>query len=95
MIVRKAPKAHAAVLGGTQSLHTDALDEAYALPTSEAALLAVRTQQAIAGETSVTQTVNPSGGSYYVERLTDELEAGCWGEIDKIDPLGRMVTATE
>jgi len=94
-IVRTALQALAAVLGGTQSLHTNALDEAYALPTSEAALLALRTQQVIAGETGVTQTVDPFGGSYYVERLTDELEAACWQEIDKIDSLGGMVAAVE
>ena len=85
-IVRTALQALAAVLGGTQSLHTNALDEAYALPTSEAALLALRTQQVIAGETGVTQTVDPFGGSYFVERLTDELEAACW-EGDRQDRL--------
>ena len=94
-IVRTALQALAAVLGGTQSLHTNALDEAYALPTSEAALLALRTQQVIAGETGVTQTVDPFGGSYFVERLTDELEAACWKEIGKIDSLGGMVAAVE
>ena len=94
-IVRTALQALAAVLGGTQSLHTNALDEAYALPTAEAALLALRTQQVIAGETGVTQTVDPFGGSYYVERLTDELEAACWQEIDKINSLGGMVAAVE
>ena len=81
-------QALAAVLGGTQSLHTNALDEAYALPTSDAALLALRTQQVIAGETGVTQTVDPFGGSYYVEGLTDELEAACWKEIETLDSLG-------
>ena len=94
-IVRTALQALAAVLGGTQSLHTNALDEAYALPTSEAALLALRTQQVIAGETGVTQTVDPFGGSYFVERLTDELEAACWEELGKIDSLGGMVAAVE
>ena len=94
-IVRTALQALAAVLGGTQSLHTNALDEAYALPTSEAALLALRTQQVIAGETGVTQTVDPFGGSYYVEELTDELEAACIAELGKIDSLGGMVAAVE
>ena len=94
-IVRTALQAMAAVLGGTQSLHTNALDEAYALPTSEAALLALRTQQVIAGETGVTETVDPFGGSYYVERLTDELEARCWRELEIIDSIGGMVAAVE
>lgn len=94
-LVRTALQALAAVIGGTQSLHTNALDEAYALPTSEAALLALRTQQVIASETGVTETVDPFGGSYYVERLTDELEARCWEELDKIDAMGGMVAAVE
>ena len=94
-LVRTALQALAAVLGGTQSLHTNALDEAYALPTSEAALLALRTQQVIAGETGVTQTVDPFGGSYYVEGLTDALEAACWKEIETLDSLGGMVAAVE
>ena len=94
-LVRTALQALAAVLGGTQSLHTNALDEAYALPTSEAALLALRTQQVIASETGVTDTVDPFGGSYYVERLTDELEARCWEELETIDGMGGMVAAVE
>ena len=94
-LVRTALQAMAAVLGGTQSLHTNALDEAYALPTSEAALLALRTQQVIASETGVTATVDPFGGSYYLERLTDELEERCWAEIEAIDSLGGMVAAVE
>ena len=94
-LVRTALQALAAVMGGTQSLHTNALDEAYALPTSEAALLALRTQQVIAHETGVTETVDPFGGSYHVERLTDELEAACWQELEAIDAMGGMVAAVE
>jgi methylmalonyl-CoA mutase N-terminal domain/subunit len=94
-LVRTALQAMAAVLGGTQSLHTNALDEAYALPTSEAALLALRTQQVIASETGVTRTVDPFGGSYYLERLTEQLESRCWEELEKIDAMGGMVAAVE
>ena len=94
-LVRTALQAMAAVIGGTQSLHTNALDEAYALPTAEAALLALRTQQVIASETGVTGTVDPFGGSYYVESLTDRLESICWAEIEKIDAMGGMVAAVE
>ncbi len=94
-MVRTGLQALAAVLGGTQSLHTNSLDEAYALPTSEAALLALRTQQVIASETSVTETVDPFGGSYFLEHLTDELEAHCWRELASIDELGGMVAAVE
>ena len=94
-LVRTALQALAAVLGGTQSLHTNALDEAYALPTSEAALLALRTQQVIAAETGVTKTVDPAGGSYYVEHLTDEVERRCWEELERIDAMGGMVAAVE
>lgn len=94
-LVRTALQALAAVLGGTQSLHTNALDEAYALPTSEAALLALRTQQVIATETGVTETADPFGGSYFLERITDDLEARCWEELDKIDAMGGMVAAVE
>ncbi len=94
-LVRMALQALSAVLGGTQSLHTNALDEAYALPTSEAALLALRTQQVIAHETGVTETVDPFGGSYHVERLTNELEQRCWRELEMIDSMGGMVGAVE
>ena len=94
-LVRTALQAMAAVLGGTQSLHTNALDEAYALPTSEAALLALRTQQVIATETGVTKTVDPFGGSYFVESLTDRLEERCWEELHRIEALGGMVAAVE
>ena len=94
-LVRTALQAMAAVLGGTQSLHTNALDEAHALPTSEAALLALRTQQVIAAETGVTETVDPFGGSYYLERLTDQIESSCREELDRIDAMGGMVEAVE
>ncbi len=94
-LVRTAVQAMAAVLGGTQSLHTNSLDEAYALPTEEAALLALRTQQVIAHETGVTDVVDPFGGSYFVERLTLDMEKKCFEEFDKIDVLGGMVAAVE
>jgi methylmalonyl-CoA mutase, N-terminal domain len=85
----------AAVLGGTQSLHTNSLDEAWALPTEFAATLALRTQQIIAHETGVTNTVDPFGGSYFVEALTNEVERGAWDYIEKIDAMGGMVAAIE
>jgi methylmalonyl-CoA mutase N-terminal domain/subunit len=94
-LVRTAVQAMAAVLGGTQSLHTNALDEAYALPTEAAALLALRTQQVIAHETGVTETVDPFAGSYFIERLTLDLEKRCFEEFEKIDVMGGMVTAVE
>jgi methylmalonyl-CoA mutase N-terminal domain/subunit len=94
-LVRTAVQAMAAVLGGTQSLHTNALDEAYALPTEEAAVLALRTQQVIAHETGVTATVDPFGGSYYLERLTLDLEKRCFEEFEEIDAMGGMVAAVE
>ena len=94
-LVRTAVQAMAAVLGGTQSLHTNSLDEAYALPTQEAALLALRTQQVIAYETGVTDVVDPFGGSYFVERLTLDMEKGCFEEFEKIDAMGGMVAAIE
>jgi methylmalonyl-CoA mutase N-terminal domain/subunit len=81
------------VLGGTQSLHTDAYDEALAVPTAEAALLALRQQQVIAEETGVTGTVDPLGGSWFVESLTDEVERQVWTYIDEIDRRGGMVAA--
>src|SRR5207244_12030559 len=77
-IARVAIQAMAAVLGGTQSLHTDAYDEALALPTEQAAGIALRTQQIIAYETGVTQTVDPLGGSYFLEALTLQMEQGAW-----------------
>ena len=94
-VVRTALQALAAVLGGTQSLHTNSLDEALALPTEFAATLALRTQQIIAHETGVTNTVDPLGGSYFLETLTDEVEQGAWDYIRKIDGLGGMVAAIE
>ncbi len=94
-LVRTAVQAMAGVLGGTQSLHTDSLDEALALPSEEAALLALRTQQVIAHETGVTETVDPFGGSYFLERLTLDLEKECFEAFDKIDALGGMVAAVE
>src|ERR1700747_823420 len=94
-VVRTALQALAAVLGGTQSLHTNSLDEAWALPTEFAATIALRTQQIIAHETGVTNTVDPLGGSYFVEALTNEVEAGAWNYIEKIDALGGMVAAIE
>jgi methylmalonyl-CoA mutase N-terminal domain/subunit len=94
-VVRTALQALSAVLGGTQSLHTNSLDEAWALPTEFAATIALRTQQIIAYETGVTNTVDPLGGSYFVEALTNEVEAGAWDYIRKIDSMGGMVAAIE
>ncbi|GAB6155121.1 methylmalonyl-CoA mutase family protein [Desulfosporosinus burensis] len=94
-IMRVAFQALSAVLGGTQSLHTNAWDEALALPSQESALLALRTQQAIAYETGVPDTVDPLGGSYCVETLTDNLEQAVWAYLDKIDELGGAVRAIE
>jgi methylmalonyl-CoA mutase N-terminal domain/subunit len=94
-VVRTALQALAAVLGGTNSLHTNSLDEAWALPTEFAATLALRTQQIIAHESGVTNTADPLGGSYFVETLTNEIERGGWDYIEKIDSLGGMVAAIE
>ncbi|MHB1405674.1 MAG: acyl-CoA mutase large subunit family protein [Desulfitobacteriaceae bacterium] len=94
-IMRVAFQALSAVLGGTQSLHTNAWDEALALPTQESALLALRTQQVIGYETGVTDTVDPLGGSYFLEKLTDEIEEGVWAYLNKIDELGGAVRAIE
>jgi methylmalonyl-CoA mutase N-terminal domain/subunit len=94
-IARVAIQALAGVLGGTQSLHTDSYDEAHALPTDEAALLALRTQQIIAEETGVPNTVDPLGGSYYVESLTEKMIEGCMNYFEKIDGFGGMVEAVE
>jgi methylmalonyl-CoA mutase, N-terminal domain len=94
-VVRTAIQALAAVMGGTQSLHTNSLDEAWALPTEFAATVALRTQQIIAHESGVTNTVDPLGGSYFVEALTNEVERGAWDYIERIDALGGMVAAIE
>jgi methylmalonyl-CoA mutase N-terminal domain/subunit len=94
-VVRTALQALSAVLGGTQSLHTNSLDEAWALPTQFAATVALRTQQIIAHESGVTATADPLGGSYFVEALTNEVEAGAMDYIRKIDALGGMVQAIE
>ncbi len=83
------------MLGGTNSLHTNSLDEALALPTAEAATLALRTQQILAHETGVTATVDPLGGSYFVERLTRDMEEEAQGVFDQIDRMGGMVAAIE
>ena len=94
-VVRTTVQALAAVLGGVQSLHTNALDEALALPTEEAATLALRTQQIIAFETGITEVSDPLGGSYAVERLTSDLEAEAEAYIARIDAMGGMVQAIE
>src|ERR1041384_3546743 len=94
-IVRVAIQALAGVLGGTQSLHTDAYDEALALPTDRAALIALRTQQIIAEETGVVNTVDPLGGSYYLEALTEKMEQTALEYFRKIDAMGGMVAAIE
>ena len=94
-VVRVSLQALAAVLGGTQSLHTNSLDEAMALPTEESARLALRTQQVIASESNVSQTVDPLGGSFFVEALTDELEKRTWEYLDNIEKLGGTVSCIE
>ena len=92
-IVRTATEALSAVLGGTQSLHTNSYDEALALPAEDAVRLALRTQQIIAHETGVTNTIDPLGGSYFIESLTDRMEEAAYAEFRKIDQLGGMVEA--
>src|SRR6266542_1151989 len=92
-LTRVATQALAAVLGGAQPLHTDAYDEAWAVPSADAALLALRQQQVIAAETGVTNTVDPLGGSWFVESLTNEVERQAWAYIDEIDRRGGMVKA--
>ncbi|HEX3278129.1 MAG TPA: methylmalonyl-CoA mutase family protein [Thermoleophilaceae bacterium] len=92
-VVRTAIEGLSAVLGGTQSLHTNSFDEALALPTEEAVRVALRTQQIIAHETGVTNTIDPLGGSYFVEALTDRIEEAAYAYFDKIDQLGGMVEA--
>src|SRR6185436_7603989 len=94
-LVRTAVQALAAVLGGAQSLHTNALDEALALPTEDAALLALRTQQILAHETGLAEMVDPLGGSYCIERLTADLETEARRQFEVIDAMGGMVAAIE
>jgi methylmalonyl-CoA mutase N-terminal domain/subunit len=94
-VVRTTIQALAAVLGGTQSLHTNSLDEAWALPTEEAVTIALRTQQVIAHESGITNTVDPLAGSYFVEALTSATERACYEYFDRIDALGGMVAAVE
>ena len=94
-VIRTAYEALAAVLGGTQSLHTNSLDETYAIPTEEAATIALRTQQILAEETGVTNTIDPLAGSYFVEALTRQIEEQAWEYIRKIDEMGGMVAAIE
>jgi methylmalonyl-CoA mutase, N-terminal domain len=94
-LIRTAIEALAAVLGGTQSLHTNSFDEALALPTEHAARLALRTQQVIAHETGVVNTIDPLGGSYYLEHLTSELERQAYDYFDRIEKLGGVISAIE
>jgi methylmalonyl-CoA mutase N-terminal domain/subunit len=94
-VVRTTIQALSAVLGGAQSLHTNSRDEALALPTEEAARLALRTQQIIAYEAGVTETPDPLAGSYYVESLTNELEAAAWAYLDEIESIGGTLAAIE
>ena len=94
-IVRVTMQALAAVLGGTQSLHTNGMDEALALPTEKAVEIALRTQQIIAHESGVADTVDPLGGSYYVEALTDEIEERAQNYIERIDEIGGALAAVE
>jgi methylmalonyl-CoA mutase N-terminal domain/subunit len=94
-VVRTTIQALAAVLGGAQSLHTNSLDETLALPSEHSARVALRTQQIIAHETGVANTVDPFGGSWYLERLTRDLEDGCWEYFRKLDAMGGMVAAIE
>ena len=93
--MRTAIQALAAVLGGTQSLHTNSLDETYALPTEESARIALRTQQIIAHESGVTNTIDPLGGSYFVEEMTQRMVDGAFEYFRRIDELGGMVEAIE
>jgi methylmalonyl-CoA mutase N-terminal domain/subunit len=94
-VIRTAYEALAAVLGGTNSLHTNSLDETYAIPTEEAATIALRTQQILAEETGVANTIDPLAGSYFVEALTRQMEDQAWEYIRKIDEMGGMVAAIE
>src|SRR5438105_4159017 len=94
-IVRTTVQALAAVLGGTQSLHTNSMDEAMALPSEKAVRIALRTQQIIAYESGVANTIDPLGGSYVIEALTDRMERGCFEYFEKIDEMGGMLSAIE
>ena len=94
-MVRVTLQALAAVLGGCQSLHTNSRDEALALPTEESVRLALRTQQIIAHESGVCDTIDPLGGSYFIESMTDEVEQRVWEYIKKIDELGGAINAIE
>jgi methylmalonyl-CoA mutase N-terminal domain/subunit len=94
-VARVALQALAAVLGGTQSLHTNSMDEALALPSETAARVALRTQQIIAEESGVTNTVDPLGGSYFVEQLTDQMEAAAWDYLNRIEEMGGVLAAIE
>ncbi len=94
-IARTAIEALAGILGGTQSLHTNSYDETYAIPTLEAATIALRTQQILAFETGVASVADPLGGSWFVEQLTDEMEAQAVAYLDEIDRRGGMVAAVE
>ena len=94
-VVRTAIEAMAAVMGGTQSLHTNSFDEVLAIPTEEAATIALRTQQILAEETGVGNTIDPLAGSYLVEALTDEMEEAAYDYIQKIDDMGGMLKAIE
>jgi methylmalonyl-CoA mutase N-terminal domain/subunit len=94
-IIRTTTEALAAVLGGTQSLHTNSLDEVWALPTEFAATIALRTQQILAEETGVTNTIDPLAGSYFIEALTNEMEEKAWEYIERIDKMGGMLTAID
>jgi methylmalonyl-CoA mutase N-terminal domain/subunit len=93
--IRTAFQALSAVLGGTQSLHTNSFDEALCLPTEEAVTVALRTQQLIAQETGATDTIDPLGGSYYVEALTNEMEERTMSYIDKIESMGGVIAGIE
>ena len=94
-IIRTTIQALAGVLGGTQSLHTNSMDETYALPTESAVTIAMRTQQVLAHESGIPKVIDPLAGSYFVEKLTLELEKGCWEYFDKIDAMGGMIAAIE
>jgi methylmalonyl-CoA mutase N-terminal domain/subunit len=94
-VVRVTVQALAAVLGGAQSLHTNSLDETWALPTEEAVTVALRTQQIIAHESGVTSTIDPLGGAYFLEAMTDQMERAAWEYLRRIDELGGIIRAIE